>query len=363
MEGIGYMITERYVNGANNSGFSDAVELWDFYPEEDKINDATITSDYAESLAAYTAFANGVARASNSTGCGAWGFKRMWTPTANYTLADPWKSEFFTDLAANNTPIKAATFHWDATMFSWNPYEIVNSTKQFRELYLTPNGFEDLPIWITEHNRNPLGILPTPESALAAYNDPASFAAWVIAVAMYGQDADAEQVMSWTGLGYGGYGWDDAYFQGWYNQTDSGDIALNAGAAWVLSGDFVTNTPSRLSVSESSANGFAALAGVSSNKTEVQVLLNNYQVDYDIVKVACTTFMQPTIRNNTATSYKLEITNFPWSKTTKYTATIQRVGGASVLETYKVISGVGTSLSATVAFPANYQDLITIKAV
>lgn len=31
---------------------------------------------------------------------------------------------------------------------------------------------------------------------------------------MYGQDADAEQVMSWTGLGYGGYGWDDAYFVG-----------------------------------------------------------------------------------------------------------------------------------------------------
>ncbi|CAI7612304.1 unnamed protein product [Penicillium glandicola] len=400
LEGIGYMITERYVNGATNSGFTDAIELWDFYPEEDKLYDATIDSDYAASLIAYTAFSKGVARASNSTGCGAWGFKRLWTPSANYTLPDPWKESFFADLAANRTPIKAATFHWDATMFSWDPYEIVTATKQFRELYLTPNGFEDLPIWITEHNRNPLGILPTTESALAAYNDPASFASWVIAVAMYGQDADAERVMSWTGLGYGGYGWGNAYFQAWYNQTDSGDIALNAGSAWVLSGDFVTNTPNRLAVVGSSDNGFTALAGISSDEKEVQVLLNNYQVDYDIVKVespkcgfafiltlytqvptletststdpiyqenglfngeqaciifyddlACTTFTQATIRDNTATAYKLNIENLPWSSSTNYTAKIKRVGGDSILETYKIVAGTGTSLSKTMPLP------------
>lgn len=45
---------------------------------------------------------------------------------------------------------------FSATMFSWNPYEVVTATKQFRELYLTPNGFEDLPIWITEVTSCPI---------------------------------------------------------------------------------------------------------------------------------------------------------------------------------------------------------------
>ncbi|KAJ6035849.1 hypothetical protein N7540_000128 [Penicillium herquei] len=99
--------------------------------------------------------------------------------------------------------------------------------------------------------------------------------------------------------------------------------------------------------------------------------------------VACTTFLQATIRDNTATAYSLKINDLPWSKNTKYTATIQRVGDDSGLDTYKVISGTGTSLcrttlictppeyskceltvkiDATIPFPANAQDLITIQA-
>ncbi|OJJ46531.1 hypothetical protein ASPZODRAFT_142343 [Penicilliopsis zonata CBS 506.65] len=357
LEGIGPR------NGANNSGFSNAVELWDFYPEGDKEYYTTESTSYKENLAAYSAFARGVAKANNpNVGCGAWGFKRMWTPTASYTLPDPWKTEFFADIVAAGVPIKAATMHWDSTLFSWNSYELVPGVKQFRELYLAPNGLGDLPIWITEHNRNPLGTLPTTKAALEAYWDPASFAAWVISVAMYGQDADVEQVMSWTGLGYGGYGYGDAYFQAWYTNTSNGDVATNAGAAWVLSGQFVTETANRLALTGSSPDGFTALAGISDEEDQVQIMLNNYQVDYDILRqntvqliteldvnvsaspitqenglfngeqacftfddnavLGCTTFMQPIIRDNHATAYALEVKNLPWSSSTKYTAEI-----------------------------------------
>ncbi|KAF7554285.1 hypothetical protein G7Z17_g3001 [Cylindrodendrum hubeiense] len=37
MEGIGYMLADRYVNGAHNSKFHEAIELFDFYPEADNV--------------------------------------------------------------------------------------------------------------------------------------------------------------------------------------------------------------------------------------------------------------------------------------------------------------------------------------
>jgi len=91
--------------------------------------------------------------------------------------------------------------------------------------------------------------------------------------------------MPWTGFGYGGTGAGNAPFQPWFNRSVSGlPIALNVAAAWKLQGDLVVTTPQRLQLSGASGNGFAALAGQSAGRTRVQILLNNYQPNYDIAR-------------------------------------------------------------------------------
>ena len=179
-------------------------------------------------------------------------------------------------------------------------------------------------------------------------------------------------------------------------------MPLNVAAAWKLQADLVLNTPDRLLLNGSSPDGFAALAGRSGSKDKVQVLLNNYQLNYDIVREiaaltvpllntsttaypliqpnglfngeqacfqpgtqfflsVCQTYVQATIRNNTSTAYKLIVENLPWDKTPTYEVDIQRVGGGMVHQIHQVVEDVGNSINITVPFPANTQDLISIS--
>lgn len=102
---------------------------------------------------------------------------------------------------------------------------------------------------------------------------------------MYAQDTNIDQVMPWTGFGYGGYGALNAYFTPWFNQTSNGPMPMNVAAAWKRQAELVLQTPNRLHLDGSSPDGFAALAGSSSSsKQQVQILLNNYQSDYDIAR-------------------------------------------------------------------------------
>lgn len=124
---------------------------------------------------------------------------------------------------------------------------------------------------------------------------------------MYGQDAYAEQIMNDPGLGYGGYlqyAIGKGPLEGFYNRTsDTTDTPLNVGAAWKLSGNLVSTTPSRLALTGNSRNGFAVLAGRSTAIDKVQVLLNNDQVD-------CTALAEVTAKiaaymNTSTTAYPL----------------------------------------------------------
>jgi len=99
---------------------------------------------------------------------------------------------------------------------------------------------------------------------------------------MFAQDTSIDQVLPWPGFGYGGTGAGSQPFQGFFNRSLSGPIPLNAAKAWLLQGRLVTETNNRLKVVGGSEDGFAALAGISTNLTKVQILLNNYQLDFDI---------------------------------------------------------------------------------
>ncbi|OJJ42277.1 hypothetical protein ASPZODRAFT_20604 [Penicilliopsis zonata CBS 506.65] len=398
---IGFMIADRYMNGAHGAGFHNALDLIDFYPEEDLY--AARNADYETSFAYFAGFARGVARANSSLGVGAWGSNRIWTPQTNYTLTDPFITQFYQDCAEQKVPIKAATYHFTNAQYSFDPYDIKRLTDAFRRNVLVPAGLSSLPVWVTEFDGNPGGALPTSASALASYNDPAWFASFNLAVSMYAQDADGlEQALPWTGFGYGGYGAGNASFPAWFNETDGEPVPLNAAAAWRLQADLVVNASSRLEVRGSSPDGFAVLAGRSATADEVQVLLNNYQLDYDIprqiaavmapelntsttadpiiqsngllngeqacllpgtaaVIPVCQTFLEATVRNNTSQGYQLNITNLPWDATTSYEVQIARVGGGQVYHVVQEAIGSGNSFEITLDLPGNAQDLVKIR--
>lgn len=99
---------------------------------------------------------------------------------------------------------------------------------------------------------------------------------------MFAQDTTIDQVLPWPGFGYNGTGAGDQPFHGFFNRSSSGPIPLNAAKAWLLQGKLVTQTPNRVKVVGSSADGFGALAGVSVDHAKVQVLLNNFQLNYNI---------------------------------------------------------------------------------
>ncbi|KUJ07299.1 uncharacterized protein LY89DRAFT_742942 [Mollisia scopiformis] len=398
---IGYMITDH------------AIELYDFYAESDLTNTPTIEEAYENSFKYFAAFARGVANASTKAGVVAWGSNRIVPTHANYSVYDPYISRFYADCAAQNVPIKAATYHFTNVQFSFDPYAVKTLTDRFREEILVPAGLPDLEVWVTEYEPNPSGALPTSASALASYNDPAWFAGFLLGTSMYAQDTSLTQALSWTGFGYGGYGAGHAYFQPWFSLTSNNKtVPLNAAAAWKLQASLVTNTSQRLDLQGSSPDGFAALAGESESGEIVQVMLNNYQLDYDIVHhisihpqqhipsskimdcstenkpantpvmlclkyrvsnvlnqsrtsplrtdTVCQIYVQATIRDNHSDSYRLLLNNLPWNSTDAYTLTIQRVGGGQLHQVYKTSHGVGNCVDITVPFPANAQDLVTI---
>jgi len=100
---------------------------------------------------------------------------------------------------------------------------------------------------------------------------------------MYEQDISIDQLMAWPGFDYGGMGADEAYYFFFFNKTSTNKlIPLNIAAAWKLQASLVTQTPQRLQLDGHSSSGFAALAGRSNCQDQVQILLGNYQVNYDI---------------------------------------------------------------------------------
>ncbi|KAJ5526162.1 hypothetical protein N7494_012812 [Penicillium frequentans] len=281
---IGFMIADRYMNGAHGSGFYDALELFDFDAEADLQNTPDVQSNYDSLFPLFAAFAHGVAKASDKAGVGAWGGNRIWTSYKNYSLYDPFVSRFYKDCKQQNVPLKAATFHFTNSQFSFDPYDVRRVTDNFRKHVLNPAGFSDLPIWMTEYEPNPSGIKPTSKQALEAYNDPAFIASYTIGTAMYSQDSSIDQAFTWPGFGWGGSGAGNASFAPWFKKSANGSaIALNQAAAWGLQAQLISATPERVQVEGSSSDGFAVLAGRSSTPNVVQVLLNNYQPDYDMI--------------------------------------------------------------------------------
>jgi hypothetical protein len=399
---IGFMITDRYMNGAHKSGFKDALELFDFYAEADLLDAGSTDAVYEHSFQYFAGFAHGVAKASSTAGVGAWGGNRAYQVHTNYSLYDPFVSRFYADCKKKHVPIKAATYHFSNAQYSLDPYDVKRITDHLRNTVLVPAGLPDLPIWVTEFEANPSGIQPTSPSAIASYNDPSFFAAFTLGVAMYAQDTYLSQAISWTGFGYGGTGAGDAPFQPWFNRTASNPaVPLPVAAAWKLQAELVLQTPHRLSLEGSSSDGFAALAGLSGSKDKVQILLNNYQPDYNIAREiaaqsaplinastaahpliqtnglfngeqacfnsgtqffvpVCQTYVQATIRNNTSNGYDVVIEKLPWGKSAKYRVEVQRVGGGSVHRVVSTFEGTGKSVHVKEDFPANAQDLITV---
>lgn len=100
---------------------------------------------------------------------------------------------------------------------------------------------------------------------------------------IYAQDTTIQHTILYPGLSYGGWGAGGFWYQGFFNKSASNQpIPRNIATAWLNYMSLLNQTPNRLELSGSSADGFAAIAGRSDDNNTVQVFLNNYQLDYKI---------------------------------------------------------------------------------
>lgn len=293
-------------------------------------------------------------------------------------------------------------YRFTNAQYSLDPYDIKVITENFRNQILILASLPDLPIWVTEFNTNPSGIQPTSPSAIASYNDPAFFASLTLGVSMYAQDTPLSQAVSWTGFGYGGMGAGNAFFPPWFNHNSTNPtIPLNDAAVWLLQASLILQTPTRLSLTGSCPDGFAALAGIFPSNPTVNILPNNYQPDYAIAREfaaiagplintstatypliqknglfngeqacfkpgtqfvipVCQTYVQAKIREKTSNAYDVVFENLPWGDSTGWRVEVRRVGGGSVGEVGREFKGVGRRVRVEGAFLANAVDLISV---
>lgn len=99
---------------------------------------------------------------------------------------------------------------------------------------------------------------------------------------MYAQDTSASQIIPYPGFSYGALASGGVRYPGFFNKSDSGPIPLDAAKAYLLQAQLITKSSNRINVDGSSSDGFVVLAGRSDSSTQVQVLLNNYQANFDI---------------------------------------------------------------------------------
>lgn len=137
--------------------------------------------------------------------------------------------------------------------------------------------------------------------SLEHYRDPQFFSSFNLAVVrchfvlniiigaktfyqlIYAQDTSIQHTILYPGLSYGGWGAGGFWYQGFFNKSASDQpIPRNIAIAWLNYMSLLNQTPNRLELSGSSADGFAAIAGRSDDNNTVQVFLNNYQLDYEI---------------------------------------------------------------------------------
>ncbi len=162
-------------------------------------------------------------------------------------------------------------------------------------------GLGNIPIWVTEYNRNPVStsltgafdltvlewlliflqapILPTEEIARAEYKSLLTAASFVLSTQIIAQDADVEQCLPWVGVGYGFAGGGNAWFEAYYSKPTAGsktDTINELGAAWQLSGKFLSETRQRIKL-DGTQGCFSGLAGISGTRNTVEILLSNYQ--------------------------------------------------------------------------------------
>jgi hypothetical protein len=103
---------------------------------------------------------------------------------------------------------------------------------------------------------------------------------------MIAQDADVEQCLPWTGVGYGFFGGGHAFFEPYYTRSadpSQPDMMNPIGAAWQISGQFLFNMTSRVPITGCD-EGFAGLAGMSSDRKQIAILLSNYQVSDELLR-------------------------------------------------------------------------------
>jgi xylan 1,4-beta-xylosidase len=244
----------------------------------------------------------------------------------------------------NNLPLDFYTFHYYAN--GSDPLDFSTLTNQYRTL-LDQYGFTGTELHLNEWG-NALYLNPQPS--------PETLAAFVTTAMTYMQDVPLDRACLY-------------YRAGGSLIQDDGSLT-QAGYAFSAMGS--VSGMSRLTTTGQDQNGFSVLAGSSNNKSEIRVVIGNYQISAadmiplpggDLVAVpGISTFeylprRQITYANNQG--YQLVLRNLPSGK--PFTVNRYRIDAGHQLTLVDTSQGSGPELVITAALAPPSVELIVIN--
>lgn len=332
---VAKQIVLHYNKGWAN-GYQYGIQYWEIWNEPD-------TPFWSGSVAQYYSFYQKVATAIKSVDAT---LKVGGPATASNTSTQGLQGDFLQFLSSNALPLDFYSFHWYAAHV--DPLDFSQLARSNRAL-LNQYGFSSTELHLTEWGYEI--FLPTPPA-------PELMAAFLTTAMTYMQDAPLDRACLYqrTGLPV---------------LQDNGSLT-KAGSAFSALGSLIGM--SRLTTSGQDENGFSVLAGRSADRSEIRVLIGNYQIPASdmgpipggntVVMPGPVTITYPdrrTISYSDNAGYQLVLNNLPW-QSGKYTVTRYRIDASSQLSVVDSQSGSGQLIIVSAALAPPSVELIVITA-
>jgi len=272
--------------------------------------------------------------------------------------AQPYREDFLDYCREHKVPLDFYSWH-NYTDGSADPLEPARLAKEFRKI-IDDHGFPRAESILSEYNRSADFTEPMKAELRSADN-----AAFVATTLIYLQDASVDRAIYYRG---------DA---SWMGLFDLAKKPYKPAYAIRAVGE-MKKTPERIAATGGDDEGFAVLAGKSTDGKTVQILISNYQVpaNYkpnvmvpppeffvgatlpDMSKVKLPPNRDITYKNNLG--YDLTIQNLPWGQK-PFTVQRYRLTNTEDLAPLPSADGRGGQFKSSNALPAPGLELIVLK--
>ena len=332
-----------HYNAGWANGYHDHIRYWEFWNEPDANpawDPGFIQPFWSGTPAQFYQLYEKVARALKSLDAS---LKVGGPAIAAPDLSGPYREGFIAYCAAHRVPLDFFSWH-HYFVSSYDPYDVVRIGRQIRGL-LDAQGFRDAETYITEWNMG-----PGHNTMRRPNQPPAADAGFMGAVLTYLQESPVMRAM--------------------YYRADVGNESLferngsyrKKAYVFKTAGEML-DTPDKLETSGADTAGFAVVAGRSTDRNRIRILISNYEIPPECRFPARSRARMPRqdgIAYHDNRGYALTVTNLPWGDAS-YKATSYRVSAGDDFQPQSLPPGHGPTFELRRDLPPPAVELLVLE--